>query len=148
MSEDLLDSIAKLAWVEAMQQVQYTLHRATRALGYGPPEDWADCFTPEGTYKETAPEFVDRYSGFDELKRYAADCNEGSPALRHWIMAPDIEIHGDTARVTSVMGAFDSTPEANLHVALVGRFIDEFVRCADGRWRIAAREAQIQARRT
>lgn len=46
------------------------------------------------------------------------------------------------------MGIFDSAPDIGLHVRIVGRFQDEFAQYADGRWRIARREAQILARRT
>jgi hypothetical protein len=127
MSADLEKAAAQLAWVEAMQQVQYTLHREVRARDYGPHTDWVDCFT--------------------ESALPAAGSRPVSPHLRHWVMAPDIEVNGDTARVTSVMGAFDSNAEAGPHVSLMGRYIDEFVRCADGRWRIARRETQVLAGR-
>ena len=129
MSAEFERAAAQLAWVEAMQQVQYTLHREVRALDYGPHADWVDCFT-EGAVPASA-----------------AGSSRASPHLRHWVMAPDIEVRGDTARVTSVMGAFDSNAEAGPHVGMMGRYIDEFVRCADGRWRIARRETQILAGR-
>jgi hypothetical protein len=128
MNAELERAAAQLAWVEAMQQVQYTLHRAVRALDYGPHADWVDCFTT------------------DAIHAGAADSRPASPFLRHWVMAPDIEVRGDTARVTSVMGAFDSNAEAGPHVSMMGRYVDEFARCPDGRWRISRRETQVLAK--
>ena len=129
----------QLVWVEAMQQVQYTLHRAVRALDYGPPGDWADCFTGDGVYSAPGGEIA----GAKALLQHASTYKPASHFVRHWVMAPDIEVEGDRAHVTSVMGAFDSNAEAGPHVSMMGRFVDAFVRCPDGRWRISRREAQV-----
>lgn len=82
------------------------------------------------------------------LTKFAADIKRASPSMRHWVMAPDIDINGTNARVTSLIGAFDSTPDLGVHVCMMGRFLDGFTECTDGRWRIGRREAQIIAQRS
>jgi ketosteroid isomerase-like protein len=64
---------------------------------------------------------------------------------KHLLFEPLVDIDGDRARVTSYymrMDRYDDGP----HARSFGRYLDELVRCSDGRWRFAHRVTENEAR--
>jgi hypothetical protein len=139
--------IERIAKVHARQQVHYTINRGVRALDYGTPDDYADCFTAEAVYEGVVPDgSVQRSRGTAELRRFAAEFKWPPGVMRHWLGCTDIEIDGDSAKATSLKGALGAGP-AEVVMRMVGRNADALSACPDGRWRFASRLSEIISRR-
>ena len=139
--------IARIARVHARQQVNYTINRGVRALDYGTPDDYADCFTADAVYEGVVPDgSVQRSRGTAELRRFAAEFKWPPGVMRHWLGCSDVEIDGGGAKVTSLKGALGASPDGPV-MRMVGRNTDTLAACPDGRWRFASRLSEIISRR-
>ncbi|MEA2661364.1 MAG: hypothetical protein QOH08_936 [Chloroflexota bacterium] len=134
--------------LEARDRIEETMNRYNRSADFGALEEWADCFMPDGTY-ETAYEdghVESRATGTAELlKVVEASRRRNAGAGRHFIIAPDIVVDGDTATSTALMGTFTGIPD-NVRLKLFGRYFDVLKQCADGRWRFVSRRSELQGR--
>jgi len=138
--------IARIDQVHAREQVHYTINRGVRALDYGTPDDYADCFMPDGKYAGTVPDgSLQQSRGTDALRRFAAEFKWPADLMRHWLTGSDIEMKA-SASVTSLKGALGASVTGP-HLRMVGRNTDVLEPCPDGRWRFASRLSQIIARR-
>src|SRR5471032_66000 len=143
-AEELIERIAR---VHARQQVHYTINCGVRALDYGTPDDYADCFTADAIYKGVVPDgSVQRSRGTEELRRFAAEFKWPPGVMRHWLGCSDIEIDSSEARVTSLKGALGAGP-AGVVMRMVGRNTDTLASCPEGRWRFASRLSEIISRK-
>ncbi|MEA2661365.1 MAG: hypothetical protein QOH08_937 [Chloroflexota bacterium] len=145
--EQLAKRIEALEESHAIVAIQATMNRYTRSADFGPPEDWVDCFMPDGTYETVLEDgrVVARGQGPEALLAVVRASNATYTGGRHFIMAPDIHVDGDTATATSLMGTFAGLPD-NARFRLIGRYEDVLRRCADGRWRFVSRRSLIQGR--
>jgi hypothetical protein len=62
---------------------------------------------------------------------------------KHLLFQPQIRLDGDRASVHSGFARLDEGPAGPV-IRSFGRYLDELVRCDDGRWRFAQREASIE----
>ena len=139
--------IERIARVHARQQVHYTINRGVRALDYGAPDDYADCFTPDAVYEGVVPDgSVQRSRGTQELRRFAAEFKWPPGVMRHWLGCSDVEMGSTGADATSLKGALGAAPEGPV-MRMVGRNTDTFASGPDGRWRFASRLSEIISRR-
>jgi hypothetical protein len=127
--------------------IQATMYQYTRSADFGPQEDWVDCFTPDGVYETVLEDgrVIARGQGPEELLAVVRTSNATYKGGRHFVMAPDIQVDGDAATATSLMGTFAGIPD-DARFRLIGRYEDVLRRCPDGRWRFVLRRSLIHGR--
>lgn len=142
--------------LEDEQAIRTTLQAFAHAMDAGDPEAWLDCFTPEASYdvevgaQTGGDDRSSRTRGRAELQAFAeARQPTGDARRRHLVAEPTITVAGNEASATSYFVrvewfAGDPAPRQPF-VRSFGRYVDRFVRCDDGRWRIAERVAQVDA---
>ncbi len=148
-----LDELTRrLAALEAERGVLATLYRYGHALDYGAEADWVDCFAAAAHYEVRergagTTDSVRSYDGRDELAAFAAGHTRAPERFhKHLVADPLIAVDGDRAVVTSYFLRLDDVGGERVVYAF-GRYHDELVRCADGRWRLAVRIAEVESRR-
>jgi hypothetical protein len=145
--------VSRLRALEAERDVLATLYRYGHALDYGAETDWADCFTATAHYEVREPgtaaaPTVRSYDGRDELAAFAAAHTRAPERFhKHLVADPVIAVDGDRATVVSYFLRLDDVDGERVVYAF-GRYLDELVRCADGRWRFAVRIAEVESRRS
>jgi hypothetical protein len=146
MTHDHDTLTARIRALEDWQGVLDTLHRYVQTIDLGPPDAWADCFTADGVYEASFPGgLTSRIAGTSELHAFA-DKHPRPPAAHHAhiVVAPIVEIDGDSARASSVVGRMSGAADGP-QIDVYGRCDDELVRCSDGRWRFERRVCRIDA---
>jgi SnoaL-like domain len=147
MSTDAL--AARLQALEDEREILRTLHQYGHSMDYGPDAEFVDCFTPEGVWdvrmrSASAGSFQCR--GQREIEAsLAAQTTMRAPALyaKHLVMDPQIVVTGDEASVVSYFLRVEPRDSAPTQIVASGRYLDQLVRCADGRWRFTERIAEI-----
>ncbi len=143
---EIAEIVARLETLEAEREILATINAYVHGIDYGPPEDWADCFTEDGTYEVIMPDgSIRETTGRAALHEFAA--NHPTPPeayYKHFVIAPSIELRSDTATVRSVMGRIDQTDGGPV-IDVFGRYLDELVKCDDGRWRFSRRKSFVEA---
>jgi SnoaL-like domain len=148
-----LDELTRrLAALEAERGVLATLYKYGHALDYGAEADWVDCFAAAAHYEVRergagTTDSVRSYDGRDELAAFAAGHTRAPERFhKHLVADPLIAVDGDRATVASYFLRLDDVGGERVVYAF-GRYRDELVRCADGRWRFAVRIAEVESRR-
>jgi len=142
----------RLAALEAERGVLAALYQYGHALDYGAEADWVDCFASAAHYEVRergagTMDSVRSYDGRDELAAFAAGHTRAPERFhKHLVADPLIAVDGDRAMVTSYFLRLDDVGGERVVYAF-GRYHDELVRCADGRWRFAVRIAEVESRR-
>lgn len=136
----------RLAAVEAERGVLATLYAYGHAIDAGDEERWLDCFTEDGRFSASGQNRAKM--GFDvQGREQLADfisrhTRRPEQFHQHLVIEPVIEVDGDRARSTSyflVLMRWERLPR----IRAFGRYEDELVRGADGRWRFRHRHANI-----
>ena len=144
--------IPRLQALEAERGVRATLYRYGHALDYGAEDDWVDCFATAAHYEirecgTGATDSVRSYDGPEELAAFAAGHTRAPGRFhKHLVADPVIAVNGDRATAVSYFVRLDDV-DGEPSVYAFGRYRDELVRCADGRWRFAVRIAEVESRR-
>ena len=144
--------IRRLAALEAERGVLATLYQYGHALDYGAEADWVDCFAAAAHYElrdraAGTADSVRSYDGRDELAAFAAGHTRAPERFhKHLVADPLISVDGDRATASSYFIRLDDVGGERVVYAF-GRYRDELVRGADGRWRFAVRIAEIESRR-
>jgi|SRR5215472_9981375 hypothetical protein len=144
--------IRRLQALEAERAVLTTLYRYGHALDYGAEADWVDCFAAAAHYEVRergagATDSVRSYDGREELAAFAAGHTRAPERFhKHLVADPLIAIDGDHATAVSYFLRLDHV-DCERVVYAFGRYRDELVRCADGRWRFDVRIAEVESRR-
>jgi 3-phenylpropionate/cinnamic acid dioxygenase small subunit len=148
-----LDELTRrLVALEAERGVLATLYRYGHALDYGAEADWVDCFAAAAHYEVRergagTTDSVRSYDGRNELAAFAAGHTRAPERFhKHLVADPLIAVDGDRATAVSYFLRFDDVGGERVVYAF-GRYHDELVRCADGRWRFAVRIAEVESRR-
>jgi hypothetical protein len=120
------------------------------AIDYGREEEFLDCWTETAVLVWTpTPE---RDVGYVERRLEGRDAiaeafrgHTHAPAMfhKHLLFQPQIRLDGDRASVASGFARVDESAGGPV-LRSFGRYLDELVRCRDGRWRFAQREAFIE----
>jgi 3-phenylpropionate/cinnamic acid dioxygenase small subunit len=150
MSEPTMGALAeRLARLEDERAVAATLYAYGTALDYGDRGLFLDCFTADADYV-VAMRLGDgggfRFHGHEELAGYF-DNHTHAPAAyhKHVTVNPTAVIDGDGATATSYFLRVDAGAEAGpATVVASGRYVDDLVREAGGRWRIRSRRCEVE----
>jgi len=132
---------ARLTALEDERAILGTMYRYGRCLDYGHENEWADCFTEDGSF--VAGQIIN-CQGREQLLAFAK-AHTRAPAKyhKHIVISPLIEINGDTAHATSYYARIDNDDEGgHPYVRAAGLFRDELLRCPDGAWRFRSRHAE------
>jgi ketosteroid isomerase-like protein len=136
----------RLAALEDERGVIATLHAYGHAIDAGDEERWLDCFAEDGRFSasgENREKMGFDVRGREQLAAFiAAHTRRPEQFHQHLVVEPVIEIDGDRARCTSyflVLMRHERMPR----IRAFGRYEDELVRGADGRWRFRHRHATI-----
>ena len=143
---------SRLQLLEDERDVLKTLYAYGSAIDYGLEADFADCWTEDAvllwgkTPHRQLPQFpVRRLEGRDAIvEAFRAHTHAPDLFHKHLLYQPTIRIDGDRAFVRSGFGRLDESPEGPV-IRSFGRYVDELVRCADGRWRFESREAEVES---
>jgi ketosteroid isomerase-like protein len=136
--------------LEDEQSIRQTLHAYGHAIDYGREEEFVDCWTETAVLLWTpTPErdvgFLERRLVGREAIREAFREHTHAPDMfhKHLLFQPQIQLDGDRATVESGFARVDEG-EGGPVLRSFGRYDDVLVRCEDGRWRFAQREAFIE----
>jgi hypothetical protein len=148
--ELIADLQARVARLEDERAILDTLHRYGQAIDAHQDEAWARLFTEDGTFlclDDRGREII-REQGREALARWVRDFAVGETlAMKHCVIAPVIEIDGDTARVESYFSNLveNSDPAEAPYIRYMGRYSDEMARVTDGVWRFRLRVSISEA---
>jgi hypothetical protein len=154
-SAGLDDILARLRRLEDEREIIRLTRAFCVAADVGGNEEWLALFTEDGVLDTHGPrDMVERFlprggertatgvrfAGMAALKRFIAGRDaSGRLETRHHTTAPLIELDGDRAR-SSCYFLVTNHDGRTLTVFAAGRYDDQLVRCADGRWRVTVRE--------
>jgi hypothetical protein len=145
-SAELAERVARL---EDERAVVAILYAYGEALDYGDRKLFLDCFTTDAEYMvgmRLSPEGGFSYRGHDELTVYF-DGHTHAPAAyhKHVTVNPLVICDGATATATSYFLRVDAAPDSGPAIVLAsGRYLDELVRDAGGRWLIRSRRCEVE----
>ena len=146
MSADGLSE--RLQALEDERAILRTLYQYGHAMDNGPDVDFVDCFTPEGVWdvRMRVSDGAFQCRGHREIETsLAGQTSMRAPALyaKHLVVDPLIVVTGDEASVQSYFLRVEPRDAAPTQIVASGRYLDQLVRCADGRWRFTERIAEI-----
>jgi ketosteroid isomerase-like protein len=119
-----------------------TLYTYGHSIDYGREEDFIDCWTTDAALYVTS----ETVHGHAELLQYfRARTHAPTVDGKHLVLSPVIDIDGDQATAQSMFARLDTRSEGPA-IGAFGRYLDVLRRCADGRWRLSERRAQVEAR--
>ena len=142
----------RLRALEDERAVLRTLFAYGYAIDYGLEEEFVDCWTEDATlvWSKTShrefPQFPARcYTGREAIREaFQGQTHAPGEYHKHLLHQPRITITGDRATVQSGFSRIDEAAVRPL-LRSFGRYLDELVRCADGRWRFVRREAEVES---
>ncbi len=148
MKDNYADLLARLEHLENERGVLATLHRYGHAIDAGDEQAWVDCFTADGTFfaqgrhgHHTALDVTGR----DALQAFIIEHSRRPYAYHlHCIVEPVIVVDGERARADSYFFVL-MEHERRPVLRVFGRYRDELVHEADGRWRFRRRTATIDS---
>jgi 3-phenylpropionate/cinnamic acid dioxygenase small subunit len=145
-SDTLADVVQRLSRLEAERDILDVLYLYSHGLDGKLHDEFLDLFTEDGRFAwkpKPDAEFALDVRGREALDRWYHDHERSIPPGRehHVLTNPRIlAVEGDQARALSwylIIRNYDGRPG----VRSTGRYLDELVRSAEGRWRIRERLA-------
>jgi uncharacterized protein (TIGR02246 family) len=142
MTTGMDEIMRRLQALEDEQQITRTLYRYAHAQYNGDRAMFLDCFTEDATIVRTR--HGREVSGREAISAFFDAITHAPEALhKHVVVEPVIDIHGDTAEVSS---DFLYVQDRNgPMISHFGHYRDVLVRCVDGAWRLARKELQTEA---
>lgn len=144
----LADLDARLRRLEDERAILRALHLYGPCLDRGREDEYLDLWTEDGAFdaRGRSPGDVTRVvRGRAELAAFAARFSRPPVGWhQHQVLEPVIDVDGDTATATSSFAVLREEDEAPL-VWVFGRYRDALSRCADGRWRLTLRIAEVES---
>lgn len=152
------DIAGEVALLMAERAITRTIYDYGVHLDYGDRAAWQDLFVPDGRYElHYRPGMTsypygnpqrdgDRliYDGHVMLAGFAADHTHIPHRYhKHFVADLRIDIDGDRASASSYFARMDAS-EDGVRVIAAGRYLDDLLRCEDGRWRFVRRVAEIE----
>lgn len=135
----------RLRRLEDEKAILDTLYAYGHHLDEGLEDAWIDCWTEDAVLDWPGRAFM---RGHAELRAgFRAHSHAPEMYHKHLVIAPRITLHGDTATAISMFARLDRYPDGP-GIRAFGRYRDQLIRCADGRWRIRERLPAIEAART
>ena len=138
----------RLDRLEAERAIVATLYAYGHGLDYGDRDQFLGCFTPDATYvvaMRIGTERGFKFHGHRELTQYFDGHTHAPAALhKHVTTNPMIRVDGDQATATSYFVRVDAGATGPAAIVASGRYLDELVRDATGRWRISSRRCEVE----
>lgn len=148
-----MDTIERLeervAVLETERSILRLLHTYGHSIDYGAADAWLDCFTEDGVFevRRAAPP-GGIYRGREELRGFiSAHTHAPDRWHKHLVVDPVIRSEGDAAEVDSYFVRLDRIDDLPT-IRTFGRYRDSAVVGEDGRWRLARRIVEVEARLT
>jgi len=139
----------RLDRLEAERAIVDVMYAYGSALDYGERDRFLQCFTPDADYvvdMRIGGDSGFAFHGHDELASYY-DGHTHAPAAwhKHVTTNPSVSVDGGTATATSYFIRVDAGAESGPAIVLAaGRYLDDFARDEDGRWRIRSRRCEVE----
>jgi len=142
---------ARVQVLEDEKAILRTMLQYAHAEDQVDPESFMDCFTEDGVWWSTvdgpwAGTGGSRHEGREELGRWHASSHAAGRARpgphgkgKHYLVGPDIRVDGDRATAESYHLSVTASADGP-KMGTMGRYLDVFVRCPDGRWRMTHRQ--------
>ena len=145
MADDSIE--ARIRRLEDEREVVRTLYRYAQGLDYGPEEAFLDVFTEDARWARAEGRYGPRsFEGRDALMQMYRDHTHAPEYFhKHIVVNPQVEVDGDEAMARSYLLLVCDDPEGP-YVRAFSRCVDAVVRCADGRWRVRERRAELESR--
>jgi ketosteroid isomerase-like protein len=131
--------------LENERDIVRTMYQFSHSLDYGFEPAFLDCFTDTAMFRTERRGKPGRLcKGQQELRAYFAQ-HTHAPDLyhKHLMVEPQVLLAGNEARVDSYFVRIDEHPDGS-YVRAFGRYRDRLMKCADGRWRIVERLAEVE----
>jgi ketosteroid isomerase-like protein len=152
---------ARLQAIEDEIGIRDTIHQYCHSLDYGVEDEWMDCFTDTGAWDlrlrdsviqkameaQGLPSGPTRIQGTVNLRKmFSGHTHSPERWHKHAVSNTRIKLNGDEAVATSYFIRVDaSTKSSGAYIRAFGRYIDQMVRCPDGKWRIQERRCDLEA---
>jgi hypothetical protein len=135
--------------IEDERAILKVLYQYSHSLDQGcVAEDFVDLFTEDARWYSTidgrwAGVTMGPRNGREDFQQWASDMppKESVPTRgysKHYVVEPDVRIDGDSATVESYLLMVRDS-EKGPYIWSMGRYLDQLIRCPDGRWRIKER---------
>jgi hypothetical protein len=154
---------ARVRELEDEREIRLALERYGHAIDYGMEDRWVDCFTEDGVddhrmanmpneWKSFFP-FAEfdaggmRLMGRDALAAFIAMHTRPPESLHKHLVIDAVVTRGvdpDKAEATSYFLRVDERGPERI-ISAFGRYIDQLVRCEDGRWRFSYRRIELES---
>ena len=130
--------------LEDEREILRTVYAYAHAIDSADVDGWPALFTDDGVF-DVRGEATLHLAGQDELRGFIhARKALGLAPRRHLVIEPMIELDGERAVCTSYLLTVQDEDGAPV-VGSFGRYADQLRRCADGRWLIAERVAEVES---
>lgn len=154
-NEELLTRLESLERRLAEREAEAAIVRALYTLGhtidYGDNDLWVDGFAEDAVFEMVEVSEHDRvvrvqHHGRDKLAAFIPG-HSHAPAHfhKHLVADPIVTVEGDRAHAESYMTRIDKGTDGPF-LWSIGRYLDDFVRSSDGKWRIAKRTIEVESR--
>ena len=143
---DLAGLLKRVELLEAERAVAKTIHRYATAIDYGLDEDWVDCFADNGIF-EVRPRAGTAFQvqGSEALRQFIAGHTKAPLRWhKHLVTQHAIEVGGASAGARSYILRVDEDDDGIPKIWVFGRYLDQLVLCADGRWRFRHRIIELE----
>jgi len=133
----------RIARIEDERAIQQTMYRYGYAIDYGSEDEWLSCWAEDAAlYWSESP-----FRGHEQLlAAFRAHTHAPDVFHKHFVVNAQIDVAGDSASARSMFARLDSYPDGPQILAF-GRYVDKFVRGADGGWRFSERTAEVESMR-
>ena len=144
------DLMARLTYLEDERSIISVLHRYGQAADDGDDQTWANLFVEDGVFicLDRAGETLVHEEGRPALSRWLREFRAGEKLItRHCVLAPVVTVEGERAIVKSYLTRIseNADPYAPPFLLLMGKYLDEMVKCPEGLWRFERRTARTDA---
>jgi hypothetical protein len=112
-----------------------TINRWSHALDFYRPDEFLDCFTPNGKLVVFTHDRV--VQGEEAFRRFVEVHREGKHI--HMAATPRLVIDGDSATCDTFVARIDADEQEDPFLYAFACYHDQFVRCPDGKWRMHQR---------
>jgi hypothetical protein len=147
---EVQDLLARVTRLEDERAIVDTLHRCGQAADDGDDQTWSQLFVEDGVFLclDRDENEILREEGRPALARWLRNFRANEVRItRHCVLAPVVRIEGERATVKSYLTRISENPDpyAPPFLLLMGKYRDELIKGADGRWRFTQRIAQNDA---